>query len=59
MSKVFLNVSIKEEVYVQQPLGFKDEEYTNHVYKLPKALYGLKQAPRVWYECLSVFPHLK
>jgi hypothetical protein len=46
----FLNGPIKKEVHVKQPLGFKSEEYTNHVYKLYKALYGLKQAPRAWYE---------
>jgi hypothetical protein len=42
---------IKEEVYVEQSLGFEDSEYPTHVYKLSKALYGLKQAPRAWYEC--------
>jgi hypothetical protein len=46
---------IKEEVYVEQPPGFKSEEYPNHVYKLHKALYELKQAPRAWYECLRDF----
>jgi hypothetical protein len=46
---------MKEEVYVEQPPGFKNEEYPNHVYKLHKALYGLKQAPRAWYECLRDF----
>jgi hypothetical protein len=38
----FLNGPIKEEV--EQPPGFEDEEYSNHVYKLYKAFYGLKQA---------------
>jgi hypothetical protein len=38
----FLNGPIKEEVYVEQPPGFEDSEYPNHVYKLSKALYGLK-----------------
>jgi hypothetical protein len=46
---------IKEEVYVEQPAGFEDSEYPNHVYKLSKALYGLKEAPRAWYECLRDF----
>jgi hypothetical protein len=46
---------IKEEVYVEQPPGFEDSEYPDHVYKLYKALYGLKKALRAWYECLRDF----
>jgi hypothetical protein len=52
IKSVVLNGPIKEEVYVEQPSGFEDEEYPNHVCKLHKALYGLKQVPRAWYECL-------
>jgi hypothetical protein len=48
----FLNGPIKEEVYVEQPTGFEDERYPDHVYKLSKVLYRLKQALRPWYECL-------
>jgi hypothetical protein len=51
----FLNGPISELVYVEQPPGFKDSKFPNHVYKLHKALYGLQQAPRVWYECLKDF----
>jgi hypothetical protein len=50
-----LNGPIKEEVYVEQPPGFEDQEYHNHVYKLHKVLYELKQALRAWYECLRDF----
>jgi hypothetical protein len=50
VKSAFLNGPIKEEVYVEQSLGFEDEEYPNHVYKLHMMLYGLKQAPRAWYE---------
>jgi hypothetical protein len=52
VKSAFLNGAIKDEVYVEQPSGFEDKEYSNHIYKLHKVLYGLKQAPRVWYECL-------
>jgi hypothetical protein len=34
VKSTFLNRSIKEEVYVEQPTGFESEEYPNHVYKL-------------------------
>jgi hypothetical protein len=55
IKSAFLNGPIKEEVYVEQPPGFKDEEYPNHVYKLHKTLYELKQAPRAWYDYLRDF----
>nr|GEU77073.1 hypothetical protein [Tanacetum cinerariifolium] len=51
----FLNVKLKEEVYVSQPKGFVDHDNPSNVYKLKKALYGLKQAPRAWYDMLSSF----
>ncbi|GKB66691.1 putative ribonuclease H-like domain-containing protein, partial [Tanacetum coccineum] len=49
----FLYGTIKEEVYVTQPTGFKDHDHPNKVYKVVKALYGLHQAPRAWYETLA------
>ena len=48
MKSAFLNGPIQELVYVEQPPGFEDHKFPNHVYKLQKALYGLKQAPRAW-----------
>ena len=51
----FLNGESKEEVYVEQPPGFIDPKYPNHMYRLDKALYGLEQAPRTWYETLTQF----
>nr|GEU40294.1 ribonuclease H-like domain-containing protein [Tanacetum cinerariifolium] len=49
----FLYGTIKEEVYVCQPPGFKDPYYPDNVYKVVKALYELHQAPRAWYETLA------
>ncbi|GJU73311.1 ribonuclease H-like domain-containing protein [Tanacetum coccineum] len=43
------------EVYVSQPPGFVDPEFTEKVYKVEIALYGLHQAPRAWYETLSTY----
>nr|GFB31684.1 retrovirus-related Pol polyprotein from transposon TNT 1-94 [Tanacetum cinerariifolium] len=51
----FVNIFLKEEVYVGQPPGFVSKQYPDHVYILDKALYGLKQAPRAWYGVLSQF----
>ncbi|GKE16746.1 retrovirus-related pol polyprotein from transposon TNT 1-94, partial [Tanacetum coccineum] len=41
---VFLNGSLKEDVYVCQLEGFIDADHPSHVYKLKKALYKLKKA---------------
>ena len=42
VKSAFLNSYIEEEVYVEQPLGFEDHKYPDHVFKLTKALYSLK-----------------
>jgi hypothetical protein len=55
MKSVFLNGPLSELVYVEQPPGFEDPRFLNHVYKLHKVLYGLNQAPRAWYERLKDF----
>jgi hypothetical protein len=55
VKSAFLNGPIKEEVYVEQPPGFEDSEYPNHVYKLSKALYGLKQAQEHGMNACEIF----
>nr|GEY86254.1 hypothetical protein [Tanacetum cinerariifolium] len=44
----FLNGHISKEVYMEQPEGFVNPKYPNHVCKLKRSIYGLKQASRQW-----------
>jgi len=52
----FLNDTIDEEVYIEQPLGFEVKDRKAYVCRLKKALYGLKQAPRAWYARMRCIP---
>ncbi|GJR51991.1 retrovirus-related pol polyprotein from transposon TNT 1-94 [Tanacetum coccineum] len=46
VKSAFLYGRIEEKVYVCQPLGFKDLDFPNRVYKVEKALYRLYQDPK-------------
>lgn len=50
---------LKEEIFMEKPLGFISQCSSHLVCKPCKALYGLKQAPRAWFEkCFEVLTNL-
>jgi hypothetical protein len=53
MISAFTQGEIDALLYLEQPEGFIDEKYPNHVLKLKKALYGLKQSARIWFYTLK------
>nr|GEW77532.1 hypothetical protein [Tanacetum cinerariifolium] len=55
VKSAFMYIKIEEEVYVCQPLGFKDLEFPDRDYKVEKALYGLHQAHRAWKDMCTEF----
>jgi len=46
---VFLNGSLEEDVYMEQPVRFIEEGKEHMVCRLKKSIYGLNQASRQWY----------
>ncbi|KAD3068636.1 hypothetical protein E3N88_36516 [Mikania micrantha] len=55
VNNAFLHGKITERVFMEQPPGFANPHFPNHVCLLKKAIYGLKQTPRAWFDRLSTF----
>uniref|UniRef100_A0A2N9HW07 CCHC-type domain-containing protein n=1 Tax=Fagus sylvatica TaxID=28930 RepID=A0A2N9HW07_FAGSY len=53
----FLHGNLEEEIFMEQPEGFKQPGTENLVCRLKKSLYGLKQSPRQWYKRLKSLLH--
>ena len=55
MTTAFLNGTLEDEVYMQQPKGFECQGKEEFVCKLNKSIYGLKQSPRCWNSTLATY----
>src|SRR5579871_3262998 len=52
VKSAFLNSDLEEEIYMDCPKGFEQQ---NQVCKLNKCLYRLKQSPQVWNKSINKF----
>ena len=55
MTIAFLNGTLEDEVYMQQPKGFECPGKEEFICKLNKSIYGLKQSPCFWNSTLDAF----
>lgn len=56
MKNCFLNATLTDELYTEQPEGYVVKARNSHkVFRLLKPIYSLKQASRAWGELLHSF----
>ena len=55
ITTAFLYGDLKEEIYLEQPEGYKVKGREMDVCRLHKSLYGLKQSPRCWNTTIHSF----
>uniref|UniRef100_A0AAV1TFV9 Reverse transcriptase Ty1/copia-type domain-containing protein n=1 Tax=Peronospora matthiolae TaxID=2874970 RepID=A0AAV1TFV9_9STRA len=51
----FLNGSLDEDIYMDQPAGYLDKKQLDYVCKLKRSLYGLNESPRMWNQTIDGF----
>ena len=51
----FLQGDLTEDIYTEQPEGYRSKEQPDYVCKLKKSLYGLKQSARCWNSALDSY----
>ena len=55
MLTAFLLGDLDEDIFMEQPEGFKVKGKENMVCNLKKCVNGLKQVPRQWYDKFDSF----
>ena len=55
VTTAFLNGTLEDEVYMEQPKGFECQGKEEFVCKLNKSIYGLKQSPHCWNSTLDAY----
>lgn len=54
VSSAFLHgLLLDEEMFIEQPQGFVDQNDPEYVCHLKNIIYGLKHTTRAWFTCLS------
>jgi hypothetical protein len=51
----FLNGTSEEDIYMDFPDGYQQQDKRSTGLKLIRSLYGLKQSPRVWWHLISTY----
>jgi hypothetical protein len=57
VKSAFLNGYLQEEVYVEQPKGFVEREFPNHVYKLKKGTLWIETSTKSLVRETDSIPH--
>lgn len=54
VKNAFLHGDLKQELYMEIPLGFEDARTVSKVCSLRRSLYELKQSSRAWFDIFKL-----